>query len=102
MEIEAAFYLGYDIVQLSVLLFLTGGLQNPFAILAIAPVTVAATVLSRGSIISLSSLTVAAISVLAVYHMPLPWHGEPPVFPPLFILGVPARLPGLPRIVNFP
>lgn len=88
VEIEAAFYLGYDIVQLSVLLFLTGGLQNPFAILAIAPVTVAATVLSRGSIISLSSLTVAAISVLAVYHMPLPWHGEPPVFPPLFILGV--------------
>jgi two-component system, sensor histidine kinase RegB len=88
VEIEAAFYLGYDIVQLSVLLFLTGGLQNPFAILAIAPVTVAATVLSRGSIISLSTLTVAAITVLAVYHMPLPWQGTPPVFPPLFILGV--------------
>jgi len=88
VEIEAAFYLGYDIVQLCVLLFLTGGLQNPFAILAIAPVTVAATVLSRGSIISLSTLTVAAITVLAVYHMPLPWHGTPPVFPPLFILGV--------------
>ena len=38
-EIEAASYLAYDIVQLGVLLFLTGGLANPFAILAIAPVT---------------------------------------------------------------
>src|SRR5215469_3276791 len=87
-EIEAACYLAYDIVQLGVLLFLTGGLANPFAILAIAPVTVAATVLSRLSIIGLSALTVTAISVLAVYHMPLPWQGEPPAFSPLYILGV--------------
>jgi len=87
-EIEAASYLAYDIVQLGVLLFLTGGLQNPFAILAIAPVTVAATVLSRPSIIGLSALTVTAISVLAVYHLPLPWQGEPPAFSPLFVLGV--------------
>jgi len=87
-EIEAASYLAYDIVQLGVLLFLTGGLANPFAILAIAPVTVAATVLSRLSIIGLSALTVTAISMLAVYHMPLPWQGEPPAFSPLYILGV--------------
>ncbi len=87
-EKEAASYLAYDIVQLGVLLFLTGGLENPFVILAIAPVTVAATVLSRSSIIGLSALTVIAISVLAIYHMPLPWQGEPPGFPPLFILGV--------------
>src|SRR5438876_3874413 len=87
-EKEAASYLAYDIVQLGVLLFLTGGLENPFVILAIAPVTVAATVLSRSSIIGLSALTVNAISVLAIYHMPLPWQGEPPAFPPLFILGV--------------
>jgi two-component system, sensor histidine kinase RegB len=87
-ETEAALYLGYDIVQLTVLLFLTGGLENPFAILAIAPVTVAATVLSRPSIIGLSALTVTAITVLAVYHLPLPWQGAPPAFPSLFILGV--------------
>ena len=61
-EKEAASYLAYDIVQLGVLLFLTGGLENPFVILAIAPVTVAATVLSRSSIIGLSALTVIAIS----------------------------------------
>ena len=40
---DAALYLGYDILQLAVLLYLTGGLQNPFAILILAPVTVAAT-----------------------------------------------------------
>ena len=87
-EIEAASYLAYDVVQLGVLLFLTGGLANPFAILAIAPVTVAATVLSRLSVIGLSALTVTAISVLAIYHMPLPWQGEPPAFSALYILGV--------------
>jgi len=87
-EIEAASYLAYDIVQLGVLLFLTGGLENPFAILAIAPVTVAATVLSRPSIIGLSALTVTVISLLAVLHLPLPWRGAPPAFFPLFVLGV--------------
>ena len=87
-EVEAASYLAYDIVQLGVLLFLTGGLANPFAILAIAPVTVAATVLSRLSVIGLSALTVTAISLLAIYHLPLPWQGDPPEFPPLYILGV--------------
>ncbi|HXA69918.1 MAG TPA: ActS/PrrB/RegB family redox-sensitive histidine kinase [Stellaceae bacterium] len=87
-EIEAASYLAYDIVQLGVLLFLTGGLENPFAILAIAPVTVAATVLSRPSIIGLSALTVTVISLLAVLHLPLPWRGVPPAFSPLFVLGV--------------
>jgi len=87
-EIEAACYLGYDTLQLAVLLFLTGGLANPFAILAIAPVTVAATVLSRRSVIALALLTASAISLLAVYHLPLPWRGEPPAFPTLAVLGV--------------
>jgi two-component system, sensor histidine kinase RegB len=91
-EIEAACYLAYDIIQLSVLLFLTGGLENPFAILAIAPVTVAASVLSRWSVASLLALTVSAIGVLAVYHLPLPWRGESPVVPPLAILGAWAAL----------
>src|SRR5579862_8159706 len=44
-EREAAVFLGYDLLQLSLLLYLTGGLENPFAILILAPVTVAATVL---------------------------------------------------------
>ena len=49
---HAALYLAYDILQLAVLLYLTGGLQNPFAILILAPVTVVATALGRRSPLS--------------------------------------------------
>ncbi len=85
---EASFYLAYDMLQLGMLLFLTGGLQNPFAMLMMAPVTVAATILSRRSVFWLSALTVAAISLIAVFHMPLPWREAPLPPPPLYIFGV--------------
>lgn len=87
-EREAAFYLGYDTLQLAVLLHLTGGLQNPFSILIVAPVTVAATVLSRRPVIALSVLAVAAISVLGLWHEPLPWRTTPLAFPPDLIFGI--------------
>ncbi len=86
---EALLYLGYDTLQLGVLLFLTGGLQNPFAILMLAPVTVAATVLSRSSVIALSALTVAALSLLATVHLPLPQRPGMSLVPnPLYLLGM--------------
>jgi two-component system sensor histidine kinase RegB len=85
---NAALYLGYDVLQLAVLLYLTGGLQNPFSILILAPVTVAATILSRRAVIALSLLAVAAISVLALRHMPLPWRDDSLVFPPELVLGI--------------
>ena len=81
-ERYAALCLGYDILQLAVLLYLTGGLHNPFSILFLAPVTVAATILSRRLVMGLSVLAVAAISVLALWHFPLPWRTEPLLFPP--------------------
>jgi two-component system sensor histidine kinase RegB len=87
-ERDAALCLGYDILQLAILLYLTGGLRNPFSILILAPVTVAATILSRRPVMALSSLAVAAISVLALWHMPLPWRTEPLVFPPELVLGI--------------
>jgi two-component system sensor histidine kinase RegB len=87
-ERDAALCLGYDILQLAILLYLTGGLQNPFSILILAPVTVAATILSRRPVIALSILAVAAISVLALWHEPLPWRAEPPVFPAELVLGI--------------
>jgi len=87
-ERDAALCLGYDILQLAILIYLTGGLQNPFSILILAPVTVAATILSRRPVIALSILAVAAISVLALWHMPLPWRTEPLVFPPELVLGI--------------
>ena len=91
-EREAAAYLGYDLCQLALLLGLTGGLENPFAILILAPVTVAATILSRRPVIALALAAIVAISVLAVWHFPLPWRPDwpsgAPVFPPELILGI--------------
>jgi two-component system sensor histidine kinase RegB len=69
-----AFYLlGYDIIQLAALLYLTGGLENPFAFLLIAPVTVSASSLPPRITIALGVLAIGAATLLVSYHYPLPW-----------------------------
>ncbi len=87
-EREAALFLGYDLLQLGFLLYLTGGLQNPFAILILAPVTVAATILSLRPVIALAVFATAIITLLALWHIGLPWRGDPPAFPPELVLGL--------------
>jgi len=84
---ESALYFAFDMVQLSVLLFLTGGLNNPFAILILAPVTVSATTLSYRSTLGLAALAITCINVLALYHLPLPWSGEGYDLAPNFVMG---------------
>ena len=69
----AGLQLGYDCMQLGGLLFLTGGLQNPFAILFLAPVSVSATSLPPRVTAALSALVVGLASLLAYFHLPLPW-----------------------------
>jgi two-component system sensor histidine kinase RegB len=86
-EREATLFLGYDTLQLALLLYLTGGLENPFAILVLAPVTVAATILSQRPVVGLAGFAIAAVTVLALWHMPLPWRSETLVFPPALIVG---------------
>lgn len=86
---EAAIYLAFDTLQLGVLLFLTGGLQNPFAILMLAPATVSATILTRRTVAGLSALTVVAITVLALAHLPLPAPPGQTIAPaPVYVLGM--------------
>src|SRR3546814_951534 len=68
-ETEAAFYLGFDIIQLAALLFVTGGLGNPFALLLLAPVTVSAAILGRRSTIRLCLLALACATLLAFAHL---------------------------------
>jgi two-component system sensor histidine kinase RegB len=85
---EATLSLGFDIMQLSVLLFLTGGLHNPFALLVLAPVTIAATILSLTSTVALGVFSAACITALGLWHMPLPWEGFSLVLPPLYRLGL--------------
>jgi two-component system, sensor histidine kinase RegB len=70
----AGLLLAYDVVQLALLLYLTGGLQNPFAFLFLVPVTVSATSLSLRWTFILGLMAFAFSSLLSVYYLPLPWH----------------------------
>lgn len=80
--------LAFDIVQLAALLYLTGGLQNPFSILFLAPVMISATALPPQRTLLLGMLAIALATLLSVYHLPLPWAGsERPILPPFYQLG---------------
>jgi two-component system sensor histidine kinase RegB len=85
----AAALLAYDVVQLSALLYLTGGLQNPFSMLFLAPVMISATSLSPRRTLPLGILTVAAATVLAFWHLPLPWDPDDALaLPLLYTVGI--------------
>lgn len=80
--------LGFDLVQLVALLTLTGGLSNPFALLALAPVTIAATAMTGRETIILGVLTVVLISLMGWLAMPLATaSGVVLELPPLLRLG---------------
>jgi len=87
-ERDAALYLGFDILQLAALLYLTGGLSNPFAVLILAPVTISATILSRNTTILLCAVTVAALTGLGLVYWPLPWPDPGLVLPATYLFGV--------------
>jgi two-component system sensor histidine kinase RegB len=72
---EAAAQLSIDILQTSTLMFLTGGTGNPFVLMLIAPVTLAAATLPLRPVLTLGALAVLTTAVLAIYSLPLP---EPP------------------------
>jgi len=70
-ENEVAVMLLFDIAQLSFLLFLTGGLHNPFALLILAPVTISATALNPRTTVVLGAVAILLITFVARYHIPL-------------------------------
>ena len=79
----------YDMAQLGSLLWLTGGIENPFCFLLVAPVTVAAATLPMESTVILGVLTLAVAAVVARYHLPLPWFdGQPFTLPGLYAAGI--------------
>lgn len=85
---DAMLTLLFDLAQLSFLLFLTGGLNNPFALLILAPVTISATALTMRSTTILGALAIVLISLLAFFHVPLTLTtGEVLQLPDLFIVG---------------
>lgn len=88
-DLPAAFLLAYDILQLTALLFLTGGIQNPFAVLYLAPITISAVSLSGRITAALTLLMIAAVSALTFHHYPLPWvHGEQLRLPLIYKTGI--------------
>lgn len=66
--------LAYDILQLAALLYLTGGINNPFVFLIVAPVTVSAATLPPRNTIALGILAAGATTLLVFWHRPLPWY----------------------------
>jgi two-component system sensor histidine kinase RegB len=87
-EKAASAFLAFDIIQLAALLYLTGGLENPFSILLLAPVAVSATILSLRSTIALCGLSIFSITLLAVVHYPLPWALGGFSVPKIYVLGI--------------
>ena len=87
--IMATALLAYDLLQLSALLYLTGGLENPFSFLVTAPVMVSAATLPSVSTIILSFVAMSIAALLGVFHLPLPWPGPDPFkVEGLYLVGV--------------
>ena len=85
----ATFLLAFDIVQLAALLYLTGGLQNPFSMLFLAPVLISATALPPERTFLVGALAVSCATLLAMVHRPLPWFpGEQLRLPFMYVCGV--------------
>ena len=79
----------YDLIQLILLLFMTGGLSNPFSILIIVPTTISVTYLSRGSSQFIMTCSIIFSTVIAFYHLPLPYPvNESLVLPKYYNIGL--------------
>lgn len=87
-EGEADLMIGFDLLQLGFLLYLTGGLNNPFALLMLAPITVASTILPLRSTLILGSIALVVITLLRFQNLPiLNAAGVPLEIPELFVFG---------------
>jgi len=90
---SSTLYLAYDLIQLAILVFFTGGITNPFVILLIIPAVVSSTFLSLKSTINLSFVTVISLLILTLYYYPLPSAGDLHFHAPKYYLfGVPIAI----------
>ncbi|MCA8900941.1 MAG: ActS/PrrB/RegB family redox-sensitive histidine kinase [Hyphomonas sp.] len=90
---EATLQLAFDTVQLAALVAVTGGLSNPFLLLLVAPVTVAALSLSPSRAIIIALLALSLAAVMPLISLPLPWmNGQTAELPDMFHFGQFAAL----------
>ena len=88
-DIYSSFVLTYDLIQLSILLYLTGGITNPFSLLLIVPAIVSSTFLSMGTTIILGGITILLLFVLTKFYLPLPGSVEYLFnFPSFYLIGI--------------
>ncbi len=88
-ERAATLCMMFDLGQVAVLLTLTGGLSNPFAVLVLAPVTISASALTLRSTIVVAISALGVISAIAFWNLPLIYDGgEVLILPPIYIFGV--------------
>ena len=90
-NIKAFSYLLFDTLQLGFLLFLTGGIINPFSILILAPVITSASYLPASMTVILSSISIVIIILLNFYFVPLDLGSEF-YLPDIYSFGLVASL----------
>ena len=71
-NIESTILLFYDVIQLAVLIYLTGGVTNPFVIFLVVPAIVSSTLLNLTSTFFLSFITIIVLVLLTFNYFPLP------------------------------
>lgn len=88
-DLPAALMLAYDILQLTALLYLTGGIENPFSMLYLAPIMISAVSLSGRITFILTMLMIAAVTAITFHHYPLPWFpGQRLDLPLIYSAGI--------------
>ena len=90
---KSTIFLFYDLIQLAALLYLTGGMKNPFTMLLIIPAIVSSTFLNLRSTINLSLTTIIILIFLTIFHEPLPYYGELHFHvPDIYLIGFPVAI----------
>jgi two-component system sensor histidine kinase RegB len=86
---RAAWLLAFDTAELAALLYLTGGLENPFAFLLLGPVLISATALPPRMTLLIGTFAMFCATVLVFLHYNLPWDSEDPLeLPEIYMVGV--------------
>ena len=71
----AFFFLFFDTIQLGLLLYLTGGIYNPFSLLLIAPLIISASYLPIFFSICLLILSILIVVLISIFYVPINWQG---------------------------
>ena len=87
-DLYSGLFLVYDLLQLGILLYLTGGIHNPFSFFLIIPAIVSSTFLSMGTTIILGLITLGILIIITFYHLPLPGVDLSFVFPEYYLFGI--------------